>query len=84
MLPAKSTTKKTTENTTRTSSGEYHEDFLRLANEANIHTAESGTGENWEVWDKDTAKKAAQDEEDKVEWVMVGKTPAEKKKKKRG
>jgi hypothetical protein len=81
MPSSKVTTKASTKSTTKSSLGEHHEDFLRRAYEANISTAEPGTGENWEVVDKEAAKKVAQDEEDKAEWVLVGKLEAEKKRK---
>ncbi|CAO2655457.1 Nn.00g105210.m01.CDS01 [Neocucurbitaria sp. VM-36] len=54
------------------------EDFLHRANKAKIHTEETGSGmqeETWEViLDEDDAKKTTQDEMDKEEWVLVGRT----------
>ena len=58
------------------------EDFIRLANEAKIHTEETGGGsheENWQVIVAENAKKPTEDAQDKEEWVFVGKTEAEKK-----
>ena len=57
------------------------EEFLHRANKANIRTEEAGSSkqeETWEVLDEDDAKKTAQDEQDKKEWVLVGKTQGDK------
>jgi hypothetical protein len=54
------------------------EDFLHRTNNAGLHVAEPSVngGGNWEVIDE----KDIQDEGDKHEWVLVGKTEAEKQK----
>jgi hypothetical protein len=58
------------------------ENVLHAANEAKIYTEKPGCakGESWEVVDK----QKVQDEQDKAEWVFVGKMVAEKKEKAKG
>jgi hypothetical protein len=56
-------------------------DFINRAAKAKIITGEpapSSQDSAWEVLDEEVVKKNAQDAEDKIEWVIVGKTEAEK------
>ncbi|KAH7067690.1 hypothetical protein BKA63DRAFT_423934 [Paraphoma chrysanthemicola] len=58
-------------------------DFINRAAKAQIVMEEPGSSSQespWEVLDEEEVKKSAQDAEDVKEWVIVGKTEAEKKK----
>jgi hypothetical protein len=56
-------------------------DFINRAAKAKIITEEpapSSQESAWEVLDEEVVKENAQDAEDTIEWVIVGKTEAEK------
>jgi hypothetical protein len=62
--------------TARTGGISQLENFIRRANEAKIHTEESGFGghtEAWEVLDRSKVKASAPDVQDEDEWVTVDK-----------
>ncbi|EDU48679.1 hypothetical protein PtrSN002B_001083 [Pyrenophora tritici-repentis] len=60
-----------TENTSKS----QLDDFLRRTNNADLHTAKPGAKdqEDWELVDE----QAVLDDQDKTEWILVGKTEAE-------
>jgi hypothetical protein len=62
-------------NTVQTTKSQL-EDFLHRTNNAGLHVSEPGAngGGNWEVVDSEEVLR----EQDKDEWVLVGKTEAEK------